>query len=323
MIKTPRYGLLLLLLTAWLIGCTTQSTVPPTTPDGQALPTRHLITTLPFFPQQAFQCGPAALATLLVFQDIDITPEELIDQVYLPARQGSLQIELLASARQRGLIPYPLETHQQLLQEVAAGHPVLVFQNLGLSLQPVWHFAVISGYDLEQRVFYLNSGTRQNHVTDFSTFHHTWQRGGNWAWLLLPPDQLPVSTELTTSLKAIHQLELAGQPEIAATAYQVSMLRWPEAPLPRLLLANIEYQLERPARVAELLNEALLLEPGLVAAWHNFGQVLTQHTECKAEAARALSCAARLQGREDTNLMEKQSHGNCPLKTPPACPAGD
>src|SRR6266403_1280816 len=55
----------------------------------------------PFFPQEAFQCGPAALATTLNAAGISAMPEDLARQVFLPARRGSLQVEMLAAARRR------------------------------------------------------------------------------------------------------------------------------------------------------------------------------------------------------------------------------
>jgi hypothetical protein len=39
---------------------------------------------------------------------------------------------------------------QQLCEEVAAGHPVIVLQNIGLSWYLVWHYAVVVGYDLHE-----------------------------------------------------------------------------------------------------------------------------------------------------------------------------
>jgi hypothetical protein len=53
----------------------------------------------PFFPQEEFHCGPAALATTLNAAGIGATPEELARQVFLPARRGSLQAEMPAAAR--------------------------------------------------------------------------------------------------------------------------------------------------------------------------------------------------------------------------------
>ena len=49
------------------------------------------IASVPFFPQDDYQCGPAALATVLAHTGTAITPDPLVAQVYIPARQGSLQ----------------------------------------------------------------------------------------------------------------------------------------------------------------------------------------------------------------------------------------
>ena len=45
----------------------------------------------PFFPQEDYQCGPAALATVLRAGGAGGDAESLQPQVYLPARAGSLQ----------------------------------------------------------------------------------------------------------------------------------------------------------------------------------------------------------------------------------------
>ena len=63
----------------------------------------------PFFPQERFQCGPAALTTVLVASGADISLDTIVDQVYLPGREGSLQIELSAAVRTHGRIPYTLD----------------------------------------------------------------------------------------------------------------------------------------------------------------------------------------------------------------------
>ena len=68
------------------------------------LPATSEITEAPFFPQTQHQCGPAALATVLVYHDDDTSPEQLSSQVYLPERKGSLQIEMAATARRHGML---------------------------------------------------------------------------------------------------------------------------------------------------------------------------------------------------------------------------
>ena len=51
------------------------------------LPIQVELTEVSFFPQEDFQCGPAALAMVLNASNIRVTPEELVDQVYIPARK--------------------------------------------------------------------------------------------------------------------------------------------------------------------------------------------------------------------------------------------
>ena len=68
----------------------------------------RLVLQVPFFPQEKFQCGPAALAGVLAASGVEVSPEALVSEVYIPARQGSLQIEMKAAARRAGRIAYEL-----------------------------------------------------------------------------------------------------------------------------------------------------------------------------------------------------------------------
>src|SRR5687767_773739 len=77
---------------AWLLtGCVTR---PPVLPHGAVE-----LTDTPFHPQDEFQCGPAALATVLGASGVIVRPDELTPRVYLPGRRGSLQVEMQAVTR--------------------------------------------------------------------------------------------------------------------------------------------------------------------------------------------------------------------------------
>src|SRR5256886_4625327 len=122
---------------------------------------------VPFFPQSEFQCGPAALATVLNESGVKVTPKDLVPEVYLPERKGSLQIEMLAAPRRHGLVSYQLAPRfSDLLTEIAAGNPVIVLQNLGL--KESWHYAVAIGYDYDWGKLYLRSGETERQVMPFA-----------------------------------------------------------------------------------------------------------------------------------------------------------
>ena len=72
------------------------------------LPVQAELKEVPFFAQEEYQCGPAAVAMVMNAAGVQVTPEQMVEQVYLPARKGSLQIEMLVAPRRHGLIAYEL-----------------------------------------------------------------------------------------------------------------------------------------------------------------------------------------------------------------------
>ena len=89
-----RWGPAALALLMLLAGCAGQPLQLPA--RSERLPERVELGDTPFFPQDDYQCGPAALATLLVQRGVQTSPEALLPRVYLPARKGSLKDELVA-----------------------------------------------------------------------------------------------------------------------------------------------------------------------------------------------------------------------------------
>ena len=154
-------GLLVLLLAS---ACSApQSTAIINAPGD--LPQQAMVTAVPFFPQEAYYCGPAALAMSLAWSGLAETPDSVAGQVYTPGRQGTLAADIVTAARRKGRLAVEIRGLDNLLAEVAAGHPVIVFQNLALSVWPQWHFAVVIGYDLTAREIVLHSGTTERLTT--------------------------------------------------------------------------------------------------------------------------------------------------------------
>lgn len=183
----------------------------------------------PFFPQTEYQCGPAALATVMNYHKVFVSPEELREMIYIPGRKGSLQIELIAATRTKGLVPYVIDRQvEALLDEVRAGNPVLVLQNLGLDWYPQWHYAVVIGYDLSKNEIILRSGINKRHINSFELFERTWRRSKYWGMVVLPPDELPRTARPFSYLKTVSAFQELNKPEVALQAYQTALKRWPK-----------------------------------------------------------------------------------------------
>ncbi len=282
----------------WLGGCATPQTQALLEANSRELPQRIELSQVPFYPQETHQCGPASLAMLLNAAGTPVTPQDLTAQVYLPGREGSLQVEMLAAARRNGLFAYELAPKlDDLLAEIAAGSPVIVLQNLALSWYPVWHYAVVMGYDLKREEIILRSGLERRQVLPFTTFEHTWERAGHWAMLALPPGRMPRTATEAGYVPAAMALEKAGPPKSAAAAYEAALKRWPRNLTARIGLGNAAYVLGDLKRAERAYRQATLDYPESAIAFNNLAQTLADRKRY-AEALAAAHQAVRLGGPE-------------------------
>jgi len=257
---------------------------------GAGLPPRAELNTVPFFAQEEYQCGPAALAMALNAAGIAATPDALTEQVYIPARKGSLQVEMLASARRHGLVAYELAPElKDVLAEVAAGNAVIVLQNLGLwAFHPYWHYAVVIGYDLEKQQVLLHSGTKARRAMAIGLFEFLWIDGRRWAMVALAPGRLPASAREASYATAVAALEQAGRIAEAHRAYEALLERWPANLVGLMGLGNTAYALGRTAEAETAFRSATAAQPLEAAAFNNLAQTLADQGKLEAalEAAR-------------------------------------
>ena len=247
----------------------------------------------PFFPQTQYQCGPAALATVLGASGVPLSPDELAPQVFLPGRRGSLQLELVAATRRNQRMPYVLKPEPAaLFAELAAGRPVLVLQNLGVSWLPVWHYAVVIGADPMAETVVLRSGTDRRRVMSYRRFMDSWRRADRWALVTTALDEVPVSATALDWLNSASAFEQLGQLPQATAAYGAATQRWPELPLAWQLLGNVRYKAGDRAAARSAYRRAAQLKPD-AASYNNLAQVELE-LGCREAAAAALVEADRL-----------------------------
>jgi hypothetical protein len=274
-----------------LCGCATD---PFRDLTSRSVPETIELDRTPFFPQQEYQCGPAALATVLVASGVSVHPDELTPKIYLPERQGSLQPELLAASREHGRIPYVIPpAFPALLAEVSRGRPVLVLQNLGVKLAPTWHYAVVVGFSVERREVILRSGTDERRVTRAGVFANTWRRGGNWGVVALAPGELPATDDSAGYLRAIAAAEAAGRAELSEPSYAAAVKRWPDSSLAWLGLGNSAYARGEPAAAEQMYRRALKADSENAVVLNNLASAVADLGRC-SEARELLLTATDL-----------------------------
>lgn len=273
-----------------LAGCVSLPQSEALRRSAAELPPRAELDAVPFFAQEEYQCGPAALAMALNAAGIAVTPEALTDEVYIPGRKGSLQVEMLAAARRHGLLAYELAPElKDVLAEVAAGNPVIVLQNLGLwAFHPYWHYAVVMGYDLQKNEILLHSGTRARRPMSMGLFEFLWKDGGRWSMVALPPGRLPASAQEAKLATAAAALEQSGRIAEARSAYSALLQRWPADLVGLMGLGNSAYALGDLTQAEAAFRRATATHPLAAAAFNNLAQTLADQGKFDAalEAAR-------------------------------------
>ncbi len=280
----------LALTLAALSGCAVQAEAWLAEPPA-GLPMRVEWPGTPFFPQTELHCGPAALATALGALQIDATPEALGREVFLPARGGSLQAEMLSGARRHGAVAVRLPgTVDAVLREVAAGNVVVVLMNLGFAVAPRWHYAVVVGYDLPARELVMRSGAIERDRIALRTFEHTWARSGHWAFVAVPPGRWPVTAQAEAAVDAAIGFERSASPLQALTVYESGLARWPGSLPLAIGLGTSAHAVGDTPRAKDVFRRAGE-QHGSGAAWLNLARLLQaegKRDDAMAAARRAL-----------------------------------
>jgi tetratricopeptide (TPR) repeat protein len=271
--------------------------------NAEAARPRVEISRTPFFPQSDHQCGPAALATILTASGAETAPDALTSEIYVPGLKGSLQAELLTSARRHARVAYVVDPSLQgLLAELEHERPVLVLQNFGLRSWPLWHYAVVIGYDRERDTLLLRSGRNQRQQVAAARFFGTWGRAGYWGFIALRPGELPADGAASRFLEAVDSLDALGDHQAAISAYEAAVRQWPAEPLAWFALGNNRATLGQSEAAESAYREVLRLAPGHLPARNNLALLLARRG-CRT-AALAMLEPARVAAADDPYAAE-------------------
>lgn len=236
---------------------------------------------VPFVAPRSELCASSSIEMLsLYWQSVDtylprLSLAELDARTLIPAKGGTLQIELIAAARANGLLAYPLEpTFKALFAELEAGHPVVVLLNRAYSWYPLWHYAPITGYDAKAQTIRMHYADTPDEAVSLGTFAALWERSGNWGVVLLPPTELPASADAEKFLQAAYDLEKTRMRAEAITAYETALLRWPEDTSFLFAAGNAYYASHRLSRAEEYYRKIVRIDPLHSLALNNLADLL-------------------------------------------------
>lgn len=251
-------------------------------------------TDVPFVAPRSKLCASTSIEMLSSYwqSHTSYTPmlsrSELDKRTLIPAKGGTLQIELIATARADGLLAYPIEpTYDALFSELSEHHPVIVLVNRSFSWYPLWHYAPITGYDAKMQTILIHFSEMPNEAVPIETFASIWKRSGNWGVVLLPPNQLPASATVQKYLLSAYDFEKVGMMKEAVTAYKTALTRWPNDISTLFVLGNAYYKLHQINKAEKLYKKILSIDSKYPYALNNLADILCHKGRTK-EALKLL-----------------------------------
>ena len=146
---------------------------------------------------------------------------------------------------------------------------------MSLPIYPIWHYAVVIGFERERQTRLLHSGRTELLEMSLATFEHTWARGQHWSMVLLPPATLPATAQPDAHATAAAALERV-HPQAALTAYTRALQTWPTQRAALLGRGNAAYALGQLDQAAQAYQQATAVQPDFADAWNNLAQVLLE-----------------------------------------------
>ena len=238
--------------------------------EQNVAPRQVLLKDVPFIAQAIGHCGPATLSMVLSYQG-RLTPEQTIAaKIFNSEKKGTLPADMIMAARSEMMFAVPIYGLTSLLQEVEVGHPVIVFENLGIRLWPQWHYAVVIGFDTKLRTVTLHTGPDSFKTESMAVFELSWSLGNYWGLVIIPPGQLsPTATEVDQITAAV-ALENLGFLDAAEISYKALINRWPQSYVAVLGLGQIAFQKKKYKEAVHFFERAVAAKPDSTVAQTNY-----------------------------------------------------
>jgi predicted double-glycine peptidase len=141
------------------------------------------IENVPFYQQESYQCGPASLAGVLNYWGVAVTPDEVARNIFSASARGTLTIDMVLYAQQKGLSAEQYKgSLDNLKQNIDSGYPVVVLVDYGGAFYQLNHFMVIFGYN--EHGILANSGKDNGKFIPEDAFLKSWKKTNFWTLLI-------------------------------------------------------------------------------------------------------------------------------------------
>ncbi len=248
---------------------------------------------VPFVRQQRNWCGPAALASVLQYQGVPLSQEEVADGVYLEKLRGSLTLDLQLFVQEQGLWCKAgrggLEDVQQWLDR---GVPVIALLREDWWVHKPYHYVVLVGYHAERAYFLAHAGSRAERPLSFERFKRQHAAAGRWFLACARPEDVTWPLDADDHNNLALALQRQGKLDAALEHLRQAIRLDPEKALYHFNVGNLHAARGGRSRAVAAYREAIRLKPNFADAHNNLACVLLQQENAQEALQHALRAVA-------------------------------
>jgi tetratricopeptide (TPR) repeat protein len=248
---------------------------------------------VPFVRQRRNWCGPAALASVLQYQRVPLSQEEVAGGVYLEKLRGSLTLDLQLFVQEQGLW---CKAGQGGIEEVRAwldrGVPVIALLRENWLVVTSYHYVVLVGYHVERGYFLAHTGSRAERPLAFERFDRQHAAAGRWFLACARPEDVTWPLDADGHNNLALALQRQRTLEAALEHLRQAIRLEPQKALYHFNLGNLHAARGERSRAVVAYREALRLTPNFADAHNNLACVLLQQENAREALQHALRAVA-------------------------------
>ncbi len=144
-----------------------------------------VILSVPFFPQDAYQCGPVSLAEVFNFWGSEVNPQEIAGDIFNARLNGTLSMDMLLYPRRAGFRAAAYKGGMEDIRDkIQKGYPLIVMVDFGFFVIEKNHFMVIVGYNNDG--IFAHSGKEKEEFFSYGKLERIWKKTDYWTLLIEP-----------------------------------------------------------------------------------------------------------------------------------------
>ncbi|MEC4684362.1 MAG: C39 family peptidase [Nitrospirota bacterium] len=144
-----------------------------------------VILSVPFFLQDAYQCGPVSLAEVFNFWGSEVDPQEIARDIFKARLNGTLSMDMLLYPRRAGFSAATYKGGvEDIRDKIQKGYPLIVLVDFGFYVIEKNHFMVIVGYNNDG--IFAHSGKEKEKFFTYSELQRIWGKTDYWTLLIKP-----------------------------------------------------------------------------------------------------------------------------------------